>query len=464
MWLRLFIAMAVVVFSTAACEQAIDEAFPSPMREIAIPSVSPPATPEMLSTTVLETTVSSISPTPTSALLHGAQASVEVQGLENRQQQVLLWHYDLFNDPVIAGTRDWWIKSRDSDYRRVVLAVNCARDLERAEQMLQERLPQLGIPLDAVMIVIEAQHVGNFSIDGVPLTPRSDCAMTEAPRLIHSPTPPLESVPTRTPSITFVPSQRIAPSATNERTATPDTWPPPTSTPQHFYGSQQLEEWYALALEPSLPWIWGSYVRHEEGFIGLYTSCENKVENTLQALEALEIPSVVIRIEVIKRPRHDVLPPPPPIFECVPPEVVDPVNGASQPGFGGLYVEYEVATIFLLEPSQELGESLVHDELGNAGFDELKEVRVLKGEYTWDQLLEWHQSIQTYRPETIQDGTDDINWGQVLLNPRNNRITINVIPPKGVWTEGVWFVRSIEDALLKLGVPREAVIFVNEYE
>ena len=77
--------------------------------------------------------------------------------------------------------------------------------------------------------------------------------------------------------------------------------------------------------------------------------------------------------------------------------MIDPVTGFSEPGFGGLYVEHEVATVYLLEPSQELGESLVHDELGDAGFDELTEVRVLKGEYTWEQLLHWHQLIKTHR-------------------------------------------------------------------
>ncbi len=215
-----------------------------------------------------------------------------------------------------------------------------------------------------------------------------------------------ESAPTQTP-VTLVSSEGNAPSETSERTATPtatppptptprpttmptptpDIRPPPTSTPEHSYNGQQLEEWHALVLELPLPWVWGSHVRHEEEFIGLYISCENKVENTLQALEGLGIPSDATRIEVIKRPRHSILPGPPPVFECVPPEVVDPVTGVSEPGFGGLYAEYEIATIYLLEPSQEMGESLVHDELGDAGFDELSEVRVLKGEYTWDQLL-----------------------------------------------------------------------------
>ena len=284
-----------------------------------------------------------------------------------------------------------------------------------------------------------------------------------------------ESAPTQTP-VSLVSSEGNASSETSERTATPtptprpttmpiptpDTWPLPTSTPRHTYSRQQLDEWYAL--EPSLPWLWGSHVRHDEGFIGLYISCENKVEATLQAFESLEVPSDAIRIEVIKRPRHSILPGPPPIFECVPPEVVDPVTGISEPGFGGLYTEYEIATIYLLEPSREMGESLVHDELGDAGFDELSEVRVLKGEYTWDQLLKWHRSIRAHRSESIKDGTDGINWGWVLLNPRNNRITINVLPPKGAWTEDSLFVRRIEEALTRLGVPREAVIFVNEWE
>ncbi len=412
--LRLFAAVATFVFSVAACDQATEEAV--------IPASSVPS--HIRSPTLLPESVPTQVPVITTAPARAIYSSPSTVSVPTRSSTLLL-------ESALTQVPGNTVAPASAIYSSPTTVSVPIRSPMVSPEPAPTRTP---------ITLVSSQ--GNAPSDTSERTPMA------------TPTP--TSTPTPTPTSTATPTPTAHPA--------PNTRPPSTFIPQHSYSVEQLEEWYALAQKPSLPWIWGYHVRHDEGFIGLFISCENKVENSLQALEGLGIPSDAIKIEVIKRPRHDIQPPPPPVFECVPPEVVDPVTGVSEPGFGGLYAEYEVATIYLLEPSQEMGESLVHDELGDAGFDELSEVRVLKGEYTWDQLLKWHQSIRTLRSESIKDGTDGINWGWVLLNPRNNRITINILPPKGAWTEDSLFVRRIEEALLKLGVPRKAVIFVNEWE
>ena len=137
-------------------------------------------------------------------------------------------------------------------------------------------------------------------------------------------------------------------------------------------------------------------------------------------------------------------PPPTDIFHCVPPEVVDPVTGVSAPGFGGYYVEDGVAYIYLLEPSQELG---------SVAFERLREVRVHKGDYTWEHLVEWH--------DLIRSGVEmpDPRPFTLVLVPRNNRITIEIDRD-----DYDYVTATIEDEISRLGIPREAVIFVNEWE
>ena len=199
----------------------------------------------------------------------------------------------------------------------------------------------------------------------------------------------------------------------------------------------------------------GVDARSRSVFYGLV--CEKNVDRTWQILQKhlplLGIPLDAVRVEVVGYIYPAIDPPPPDIFHCVPPEVVDPVTWVSAPGFGGYYVEDGVAYIYLLEPSQELGERLVREELGSVAFERLREVRVLKGQYTWEQLVEWH--------DLIRSGVEmpDPHPFTLVLVPRNNRITIEIDRD-----DYDYVTATIEDEISRLGVPREAVIFVNEWE
>ena len=131
----------------------------------------------------------------------------------------------------------------------------------------------------------------------------------------------------------------------------------------------------------------------------------------------------------------------PPVFECVPSEVIDPATGLSTPGFGGLYVDSGIAYVYLLEPSQEKAEELVLTQFGSESFEGIQEVRALKGLYTWTQLTEWYESIK-----------DDIRGipatGVVSVDRHKNRLTIEVRTEHEGNTES-----QIKDVLSRNGVP-----------
>ena len=141
-------------------------------------------------------------------------------------------------------------------------------------------------------------------------------------------------------------------------------------------------------------------------------------------------------------------------FHCIPPEVVDPGTGVSTPGFGGLYRNVlGVAYVYLLKPSQELGESLARDEFGSEAFERLREVRVLQGQFTWEQLREWYDVIRS------DVEMPDPRPFFVDLNLRNNRITIKIADEDYDYATAM-----IEDELSRLGIPRNAVIFVANWD
>ena len=249
------VAAMVVSASAVACDQSTDGAPSAPTPGSGAPSVSPSVASTSRAGFIDQVAVSSASPTRGPAQSSNAPAvpSATPQGLQTVGQQLLLWEYDIRNDPFIQSTllelpRPRLSVRRVVSVRRVrdrfVIWVRCERDRQKLEQVLEERLPILDIPSDAVVVEL----------------------------------------------------------------STPFT--------------------------------------------------------------------VILRCT------------PPPRYYCVPPEVVDPITGVSTPGFGGLHFESDIATIHLMEPSQELGERLVWDELGRDRFDALREVRVLKADYTWEQLME----------------------------------------------------------------------------
>ena len=123
--------------------------------------------------------------------------------------------------------------------------------------------------------------------------------------------------------------------------------------------------------------------------------------------------------------------------------------GEVVPGFGGLFLDSSdnsIVYVYMLDPSQqEKAEEAAKIILGRQRFDrEIREVRVLQGQYSWDQLLGWYREAQ----EAV--------WlaGRVYssdIDERRNRIAFGVVTE---YTEG-----QAREALAKTGVPQEAVVF-----
>ena len=179
-------------------------------------------------------------------------------------------------------------------------------------------------------------------------------------------------------------------------------------------------------------------------------SCESDRDRVRLALEqrlnSLGVPVEAIVFEVRGRP-HPLTSPL--TFECIPAETIDPATGLLTPGFGGLHVESDVASIYLLEPSQEAAEELVLEQVGLKSFRSLREIRALKGLYTWTQLTEWYELIEN---EIMRlSGTE-----LIAVDPRKNRITIEVRRGDNSKVEG-----GIEDVLSKFEVPPAAVILLK---
>ena len=245
-------------------------------------------------------------------------------------------------------------------------------------------------------------------------------------------------------------------------TPTPAPLPRLTQTPVAIQGLQTAHQRLLLweydirndsAIQSKLPESARVSLDYVRDLVVLWVKCERDrsvVEQVLrERLPILGIPSDAIVVELSGGFTGVTLGwAPPPRFDCVPPEVVDPITGVSAPGFGGLHFEPEIATIHLLDPLQEAGEMLVFDELGRDRFSALREVRVLKADYTWEQLMEWYEAIKGER-----------GMCNARPDPRNNRIAVEA---RGSANDNL--ETEIKEMLSKLAIPREAVIFVEDFD
>ena len=138
-------------------------------------------------------------------------------------------------------------------------------------------------------------------------------------------------------------------------------------------------------------------------------------------------------------------------FPCIPAETIDLATGLSTLGFGGLYVASGIANVYLLEPSQEVAEELVIEELGRKTFEGLQGVRAVQGTYTWAQLMEWYESVRV-------DIYKDSAAGMVTVDPGKNRLTIWA-PQEYVDDAERKIIKAV---LSRHGVPCEAVVLLLE--
>ena len=219
------------------------------------------------------------------------------------------------------------------------------------------------------------------------------------------------------------------------------------------YTMKQLKE-YQRALHDAQPFsipevnTTGLDLNHSRLVVGV--DCESSIDRVGLALQN-QLPSLGVPIEAVvvgvrERPRYR-----PGGFECILTETIDPITGLSTPGFGGLYFQDDIVSVYLLEPSQEVAEQLVIEELGRKVFESLRKVRAVQGTYTWTQLLEWYESIE-------DDIYKDSAAGMVTVDPGKNRLTIWI---RQEYVDGA--EREIVKAVLsRHGVPCEAVVLLLE--
>ena len=222
---------------------------------------------------------------------------------------------------------------------------------------------------------------------------------------------------------------------------------------QAQYTLKQLSEWYNKELRearPLSPEVTLTDLDEGKNRIEVGVACErdrDRVREELQkSLTLLGVPLEAVIFTVRPRAYPLIMPP---VFECIPPEVIDPATGLSTPGFGGYYFDSGIAYVYLLEPSQEVAEELVLAQIGTESFERLLEVRALKGKYTWTQLTEWYESIKGDIREIPATGV-------VSIDRHMNRLTIEVRTEQEGNTE-----REIRDVLSSHGVPFEAVILLD---
>ena len=227
---------------------------------------------------------------------------------------------------------------------------------------------------------------------------------------------------------------------------------------QGRYTYHQLHKWYKQIPEvmeyiPELT-MWDLDEATNSILIGI--DCELNIDRVQREvhewlLQSTTIPVDAVRFEVTGGHMH---PPGPTRFACAPPEVVDPVTGLSSPGFGGLFWESEnsksrILNVYMLEPSQKEAEELALQVWGRDALERASTIRAIQGQYTWTQLLEWHNSAKA----AIRRIT-----GTGLFSPTEdrNRLTLEIRPDQNSNIEA-----EIEDVLKQFGVPREAVVLLE---
>ncbi len=264
----------------------------------------------------------------------------------------------------------------------------------------------------------------------------------------------------RDPPSTVVPD----PSPPVASTRLPTLVPATSSVPliQTQYTERQIQHWNRDITKTgllSLPEIttWGIKKRPNRIEVGV--ACESNRDEIRQRvpriLSGSEIPPEVIQIIVHPRVRF---PEDPELFQCAPLEVVDPLTGKSSPGFGGLFFIQDRRSIdvYMLEPNEEKAEELALEVLGRETLERYPNVRVIQGQYTWEQLVEWWYRIID-DPTIIQGAS--FSPGAFHADPYRNRLVVEVRRERNPDVE-----TDVRDFLDRIGVPRGAVVFLGHDE
>ena len=220
---------------------------------------------------------------------------------------------------------------------------------------------------------------------------------------------------------------------------------------QALYTVRQLKAWHSLlsrqGLRGTSGWTTdGVSTRLNRILVGV--GCESERERfqvelnelTLQAgvpLEAavLKVQSRAVTTNVDR-------------FECAPPERVHATTGLSVPGFGGLFFESGTINVYMLDPSKSGAEELAFVVLGREVVEESSGVQSLQAQYTWEQLVEWHDVLK----ESLEDVPGVLE--DPLLEFRKNRLVLTVEQAKAQS-----LTDEVNATLEQLNIPAEAAIW-----
>ena len=187
--------------------------------------------------------------------------------------------------------------------------------------------------------------------------------------------------------------------------------------------------------------------------------CEANRDSVNQRLPSMlsgsGIPIKAIKVTVYPRA---FFPEYPDDFECPAPEVVDPVTGISSPGFGGSFIDFDTDTtnVYMLEPSQKKAEELALAVVGRDLLKEYPDVRPFRGQCTWEQLVEWWYRIID-DPTNIQGAS--FGPGGFHADPYRNRLVVEIRREENPDVD-----TDVGDFLERIGVPREAVVYLGHDE
>ena len=251
----------------------------------------------------------------------------------------------------------------------------------------------------------------------------------------------------RTPDPSPVPKLTQDPSPTVELTRGP-------------YSVAQLRSWHEHLGQGGI-WnmagVVSTGVNEWQKRVEIGVECEENREAARRAmgdlLSKLNIPADAVAVVSGSSPS---MYPGPRSYPCVPRETVDPVTGLSSPGFGGMFVDADVVYVYLLEPSGTEAQRLVHAAWGEEPPGKPLDVRVLQGQYTWEQLLEWYELLRSKIPEV----SPLFVWesGALTVDERRNRVTLDVTGIEGATPA------ELEASLARLDFPREALVFLERVD
>ncbi|MFO7967933.1 MAG: hypothetical protein R6U44_10090 [Archaeoglobaceae archaeon] len=229
------------------------------------------------------------------------------------------------------------------------------------------------------------------------------------------------------------------------------------------YTFSQLMEWKSDLTKPFLGnnredfnvTLVGIDERKNKLVVGVETAEESQIKAVKKEIKKLNIPQEAVDIIEVG-PYQPLEGKPPGVFEVgaargairdlVGLREVKGEIGDEVPTFGGLFVDRENSTIYVYVKSQEDAEKIKEV----VSHYEDVELVILKGNYTFSQLMEWKGKLI----KLFSD--DDLKVTSVDIEDTKNKLEV------GVETAEESQIKAVKKEIKKLNIPQEAVDIIEE--